>query len=229
MKKGLVYILTNPCLDGWVKIGMTERNDIEQRLKELNTPTNLPLSYRCYATYEVEEPLVVEKKIHSLIDRVDNSLHAREQLSNGRVREREFFKISPETAFGIFSDVATLRSDRENLKPYAPTEEQEQEADIGSSKVKRSNNSFKLLGIPVGDEINFLLDDRISVNVVNEKNKVSYNGEEYSVTALAIKLLIENHGWAESTRANGWQYFVKDGITLSQLREKVELANFMDC
>lgn len=33
MAKGLVYILTNPCLDGWVKIGMTERNDIERRLQ----------------------------------------------------------------------------------------------------------------------------------------------------------------------------------------------------
>lgn len=32
MANGMVYILTNPCLDGWVKIGMTERNDIERRL-----------------------------------------------------------------------------------------------------------------------------------------------------------------------------------------------------
>ena len=32
MSKGLVYILTNPCLDGWVKIEMTERNDIKRRL-----------------------------------------------------------------------------------------------------------------------------------------------------------------------------------------------------
>ena len=39
------------CLDGWVKIGMTERDDIESRLRELNSPTNIPLSYRCYATY----------------------------------------------------------------------------------------------------------------------------------------------------------------------------------
>ena len=57
MSKGLVYILTNPCLDGWVKIGMTERNDIERRLQELNSPTNIPISYRCYAVYEVENPL----------------------------------------------------------------------------------------------------------------------------------------------------------------------------
>ena len=33
MSKGLVYILKKPCLDGWVKICMTERNDIERRLQ----------------------------------------------------------------------------------------------------------------------------------------------------------------------------------------------------
>ena len=96
MAKGLVYILTNPCLDGWVKIGMTERNDIKKRLKELNSPTNIPLSFRCYATYTVENPLEVERHIHSIIDKIDNSLHAREQLENGKMREREFFKISAE-------------------------------------------------------------------------------------------------------------------------------------
>ena len=121
ISKGLVYILTNPCLDGWVKIGMTERDDIEDRLKELNTPTNIPLSFRCYATYEVEDPLQVEKRIHNIIDRIDNSLHARETLDNGRIREREFFKISPETAYGLFIDIANLRGDLDNLKLYAPT------------------------------------------------------------------------------------------------------------
>lgn len=59
----------NPCLGGWVKIGMTERDDIERRLQELNSPTNIPLSYRCYAVYEVDNSLEVEKRIHSIIDR----------------------------------------------------------------------------------------------------------------------------------------------------------------
>jgi len=51
MAMGIVYILTNPSFDGWVKIGMSARNDIEARLAELNRPTNLPLSYRAYAIY----------------------------------------------------------------------------------------------------------------------------------------------------------------------------------
>lgn len=118
MSKGLVYILTNPCLDGWVKIGMTKKNDVQERLKELNRPPNIPLSYQCYATYEVENPYDVEQSVHRLIDKVDLSLHARETLSNGKVRQREFFRLSPEVAYGILEEVATLRGDLEKLKLY---------------------------------------------------------------------------------------------------------------
>lgn len=222
MSKGIVYILINPCLDGWVKIGMTERNDIDKRLKELNTPTNLPLSYRCYATYEVEQPLEVERRIHSIIDRIDDTLHAREQLENGKIREREFFKISPETAYGIFKDIAALRNDADKLKLYQPTQSESQEAEIAENRTRSSNNSFKLLNIPLGDEILFLHDETISAKVLNEKNQIEYNGESFSVTALAKKILIEKFGWNENLHVNGWKYFTKNGITLSDLREKIE-------
>ncbi len=225
MSKGLVYIVTNPCLDGWVKIGMTERNDIERRLQELNSPPNIPLSYRCYAVYEVENPLEVEKRIHSIIDKVDDSLHAREQLNNGRIREREFFKISPETAYGIFKDIASLRGDANKLKLYTPTLEQFQEQEIAEGRTKRSNNSFKLLNINVGEEITFLYDDTITAKVINDKNKIEYGGDIYSVTALACKLLIERYGWSENLHVNGWRYFAKDGVSLSDLRDSIENAD----
>lgn len=222
MAKGMVYILTNPCLDGWVKIGRTERDDIESRLQELNAPTNLPLSYRCYAVYEVENPLEVEKRIHSLIDRVDDTLRARERLANGRIREREFFKLSPEAAYGIFKDVAALREDTGNLKLYTPTVGQSQEEELAERRTKRCNNSFELLHIPVGDEIVFLYDDSLAAKVSNRKNKIEYDGEQYSVTALAKKFLVEKFGWSENLHVNGWRYFTKDGVTLSEMREQVE-------
>ncbi len=222
MSTGLVYILTNPCLDGWVKIGMTERDDIESRLQELNSPSNIPLSYRCYAVYEVENPLEVERRIHSLIDRVDDSLHAREQLNNGRIREREFFKISSETAYGIFKDIASLRGDTDKLKLYTPTLEQSQEQEIAERITRRSNNSFRLLNIAVGEEISFLYDETVTAKVMNNRNKVQYEGVEYSVTALACKLLIERHGWSENLHVNGWMYFTKDGKSLSDLRDSIE-------
>lgn len=222
MPRGLVYILTNPCLDGWVKIGMTERNDIERRLQELNFPPNIPLSYRCYATYEVENPLEVERRIHSLIDRVDDSLHAREQLNNGRVREREFFKISPETAYGIFKDIAVLRGDANNLKLYTPTLDQSQEQELAENRTKRSNNSFELLNISIGEEISFLYDDTIVAKVLNRKNQVEFDGVQYSVTGLARKILFERFDWTENLHVNGWRFFTKDGVSLSDLRDTIE-------
>ena len=207
MSRGLVYILTNPCLDEWVKIGMTERNDIERRLQELNSPPNIPLSYRCYATYEVENPLEVERRIHSLIDRVDDSLHAREQLNNGRIREREFFKISPETAYGIFKDIAVLRGDTNKLKLYTPTLDQSQEQELAENRTKRSNNSFELLNINIGEEISFLYDDTIIAKVLNNKNQIEFDGVQYSVTGLARKILFERFGWSENLHVNGWRFF----------------------
>lgn len=224
MSKGLVYILTNPCLDGWVKIGMTERNDIERRLQELNTPTNIPLSFRCYAVYEVENPAAVEARIHSIIDRVDGSLHARELLDNGKIREREFFKISPETAYGIFKDIAVLRGDEDKLKLYTPTAGQAQEQEIAERRTKRSNCSFALLGIRVGEEINFLYDESIIAKVLDQKNQVEFEGEKYSVTGLARKILTKNYGWSSDLRVNGWRYFTKDNITLSDMRDNFENA-----
>lgn len=194
VRGGAVYILTNPCLDGWVKIGMAERSDIEQRLHELNSPPNIPLSYRCYAVYEVENPLEVEKHIHSIIDRIDDSLHAREQLENGRIREREFFKISPETAYGIFKDIALLRNDVEKLKLYTPTQRESQEQELAESKTLRTRSSFKLLNIPIGASIAFLYDNSISAKVYDDKNQVEFEGVQYSVTGLAKKILVEKYG-----------------------------------
>lgn len=169
MSKGLVYILTNPCLDGWVKIGMTERNDINKRLQELNSPTNIPLSYRCYAVYEVENP-----------------------------------------------------RDVDSLKLYVPTLTEAKEQAIAERKTKRSNNTFKLLNINIGEEITFLYDDTVNAKVVDDKNQVEYEDGVYSVTSLACKLLKERHGWSENLHVNGWMYFTKNGISLTDLRDSIE-------
>jgi len=222
MSKGLVYILTNPCLDGWVKIGMTEKNDVEQRVKELSSPTNMPLSFRCYAVYEVDSPREVEKQIHNIIDLIDESLHAKELLDNGKVKTKEFFKMSPEAAFGVFKAIASLRGDSDKLKPYIPTAAQIQEQEYMENKKKSVKTTFNLLNLSVGETIAFLYDDRITAIVADDKNRIEYENSMYSVSALAAKLLHERNGWAENVHVNGWRFFTKDGMTLSDLREVVE-------
>jgi len=222
MAMGIVYILTNPSFDGWVKIGMSARNDIEARLAELNRPTNLPLSYRAYAIYEVEKPQEVEKHIHSLFDIIDESLHARETLSSGRIREREFFRISPERAFAVFKSVALLRGDESCLKLITPSAEQIEEEQIAEQAVRRPSFKFSILQIPVGSELKFLYDDSCVCYTKDMNNKIEYDGNEFTLSGLAQKLLVEKRGWREDTSVAGPKFFTYQGNTLADLRNMQE-------
>ncbi|MPN57556.1 hypothetical protein SDC9_205250 [bioreactor metagenome] len=87
-----------------------------------------------------------------------------------------------------------LRNDVEKLKLYTPTLGQSQEQELAENTTKRSNNSFKLLKISIGEEITFLYDESFIAKVIIEKNQIEFNGEVYSVTGLARKILIEKYG-----------------------------------
>jgi uncharacterized protein CbrC (UPF0167 family) len=220
--KGIVYILTNPCLDGWVKIGMSDKDDIQDRLDELNNPSNIPLSFRAYALYHVENPLAVEKSIHNLIDTIDDTLRSIEQKDNGRSRIREFFKISPEKAFEIFKQIAQLRGDAESLQMIQPTEVEQKIDEIIQQKRPRLN--LKEIGIPNGTTLNFVNDETITCVADIEKNKLLYEGNLYSLSALAIKLLNEKCGWSINSIAGG-SYFKYKGETLNDIRNSKEISN----
>ena len=105
---------------------------------------------------------------------------------------------------------------------YTPTIGQSQEQEIAESRTKRTNNSFKLLNINIGEEISFLYDEAIVAKVVDDKNKLRFENEEYTVTGLAKKVLFEKFNWSENLHVNGWRFFTKDGITLSDLRDRIE-------
>ena len=222
MAKGLVYILTNPSLDGWIKIGMSTRNDINKRLAELNRPVNIPLSYRAHAIYEVENPEEVEKQIHNLFDQIDESLHARETLASGRIRQREFFHISPEKAFSVFKSVAKLRGDEKSLKLIAPSDEQIEEEEIAEQTARRPGFKFSMLNIPVGSELRFIYDEDIICISKDRKRTVEYQGKEYSLSGLASYLLFTKHEWKKGTSVAGPRYFTYQGKTLSEMRNAKE-------
>ena len=57
---------------------------------------------------------------------------------------------------------------------------------------------------------------------MDEKNQIEYDGARYSVTGLARKILIEQYGWAKSLHVNGWRYFTKNGVTLSDMRDSID-------
>jgi hypothetical protein len=220
-EKGIVYILINPCLEGWVKIGMSDKNDIKDRLAELSNPANMPLSFRAYALYHVENPKTVETAIQKIIDTIDFDLRSREKSDTGRDRVREFFRISPEKAFDIFKEVAKLRGDADSLELIEPSEdEQEQEAIV---QQRRSKLNLKDIGVPNGAELTFVNDETITCKADCEHNKLIYEDKSYSMASLAIKLLNEKCNWHVKSIA-GASYFKYIGQTLSDIRDSKECA-----
>ena len=86
---GIVYALTNPAMPGLVKIGMTSRMEIAQRMKELYSSTGVPLPFECVYACEVKDFAKAEKALHIAFapDRINPN--------------REFFKIDTERVIAI--------------------------------------------------------------------------------------------------------------------------------
>lgn len=83
----IVYVLTNPAMPGMVKIGMTDRPDVQRRMNELYS-TGVPLPFECVIARQIEEREAAE---------IENALH----VAFGPYRisaSREFFEVDPEQA-----------------------------------------------------------------------------------------------------------------------------------
>ena len=215
MKKGLVYILTNPSMPDWVKIGFTDNEDISQRLKELNSSTAVPLSFRVYATLTVENPREIEQRVHALFDLIDDSLHSIEKTEHGKKRVREFFQVSPSKAYSVLEQVASLNNNLQNLKRIAPSEEEQKEDDIAQTS-RRTKMTFKNLKIPVGAELTYIYDETKKCIVKDNKRTVEYEGKETSLSALAQKLGNSKY------KPQGTSYWEYEGETLLERRLRME-------
>ncbi len=78
--EGWVYVLSNPCMPGIFKIGMTTTNP-ELRARELSSATGVPAPFKLEAAFYTHCPLDAEKEIHEFLD-------------EWRVNEsREFFEL----------------------------------------------------------------------------------------------------------------------------------------
>ena len=81
----IVYVLTNPAMPGIVKIGMTDRLDVQHRISDLYT-TGVPLPFDCVIAREIEgrEAGEIEGALHTAFGpyRINPS--------------REFFRVEPE-------------------------------------------------------------------------------------------------------------------------------------
>jgi len=214
-KKGVIYILTNPSFPEYVKIGYAD--DVKQRLSQLNRSECIPFAFRIYATYEVDSRLS-DKKVHSIIDRINPDLRSIDDF-NGQKRVREFYAMSPEDAYGILEAIAEINGFTNRLKRYQMTESESrdealaQELDIESSE-RASNFSFTACNILVGEEIEYYENPSIKAVVVDDRT-VNYEGQNYSLTALAKKLSGKKYSIA------GPKFFKYKGEWLNDIRHRL--------
>jgi hypothetical protein len=174
---GYVYVVSNPAMPDIVKIGMTGRDDFDKRLKELYT-TSVPFPFSCEYACKVDDCAAVEKALQIAFepDRINP--------------QREFFKIRPEQAIAILKLLAkedtTTEAKKEIEQNANPTEIKSGEL---YKKQRRPPLNFVEMGIPVDSVIDFEGSNLQAKATVIAERKVSYEGQDYSLTRLTMKLL----------------------------------------
>ena len=130
--EGLVYILTNEAMPGYIKIGLTRADDVAPRLKQLDT-TSVPLPFECVYAAKVPDCRKVERTLHFVFG------EKRARLG------REFFRVDPDVVRAILELVAVrkveMTEEDQSLTPIereAITEEKAERAQASDVRSTRS-------------------------------------------------------------------------------------------
>jgi len=198
----IVYVLTNPAFDRYVKIGRT--SDLEQRLRQLDN-TSIPLPFRCEFAIEVPDEVEAERLVH-------------QAFADVRVRSsREFFEIEPQRVIAALK----LTGGRDVTPKEDFAEDEEGIEALERTVAKRRSYSFDDAHVKVGDVLVYSKDESITASVVADR-KIQFEGEVTSLSRAALTLLQrDGYKWKQ---ANGWYYWMKDGETLGERVERFALV-----
>ena len=176
MQYGIVYLLTNPCMPGLVKIGMTTQEDIDKRMKELYT-TGVPVPFECQFACKVKNTdcAKIEKALHTAFD---------PQRVN---KNREFFRINVEQAKAILELFHHTDVTEEVTDEIQSDLTDEDKAASAKAQFHRPPLNFYEMGMQKGDTLVWKDDPTITVIIASDR-KVIYEGTETSISSLSAKL-----------------------------------------
>lgn len=179
---GIVYVLTNPAMPGLVKIGMTNRDSVDARLRELFN-TSVPVPFECEYACKVENTERVERALHLAFH--PYRIHS----------QREFFKINPEQAIVILqlldrSEDLTITIQEEINNDLT---EIDKAAGERMKRARRPSLNFIEMGISVGEKLIYIKDDYVLEATVCGSRKIIFDGKETSLTAATRELLGLQH------------------------------------
>lgn len=179
---GIVYVLTNPSMPGLVKIGMTTRDNLDTRMRELYG-TGVPVPFECAYACKVKtsDCTKIEKALHTAF--APNRINA----------NREFFQIKTEQAKAIlelFNKEDITQDITEEIDNDLTSEDKSASAKINSSR--RPPLNYFEMGMKKGDILVFTKNPNITIEIIDEK-KVLYQEQIYSLTGITKKLLDISH------------------------------------
>lgn len=214
--RGKIYILTNDAMPDYIKIGFTAADDVETRMKQLDT-TGLPLPFRLHACIELENAQKLERLAH-------------EVFSHHRARtNREFFLMEPETAVKYLTAVSLndpgsrwIAVNQQMIDETGQTVSEELVV-----KPRMSNFTFSAAGVPLGSEIAFTRDASITAQVVSD-TEVEFEGIRTKLSPLT-RQIFERLGTMNSSGAYaGPHYFTFEDELLSERRKRLSSVDDSD-
>ena len=137
----IVYVLTNPAMPGFVKIGYT--TNIQARLKQLHN-TSVPVPFECVIAWQVQEGTgrELEKALHTAF------------TPDKRSASREFFEMDPERVVVILRHVPgkDVTPKTESSLETPKKKKQERKSNPGTrEKTERNQEMLQAWKILCGD------------------------------------------------------------------------------
>jgi hypothetical protein len=195
--EGIVYIFVNPAMPDYIKVGLTQQDDVTIRLRQLDN-TSTPLPFECRYAARVPDCQRLERTLHFVF----GEKRAR--------RNREFFTANADLVKAIIELVA--------IADVTPTDVQQNismEERAAIEETTRPKTTLQSLGLKPGEVLTFTKDRDITCAVASS-NRVRFRDKDMSISGAAL-IAIHEMGYRWPT-VNGFEYWEHDGKTLSNLR-----------
>ncbi len=204
--EGIIYVLTNEAMPGYIKIGKTTTS-VEQRILELSRATAVPLPFECPYAARVADMDGAEKALHDAFD------------DHRKNPKREFFILAPERAIAFLKYI-TL----EEVTPSrnVGVESEEDAVALEEARERRSAFNFKMVDIFPGAELVFTRDENITCRVAEDLKRVEFRGEILSLSAAAQVAL--GSTWS----VQGPAYWKYHGEILNDRRVRLQEGDVLD-
>lgn len=137
--KGYIYVLSNPAMQGLLKIGYTNKS-VKERVAQLNN-TGVPTSFEIEAIFESRNPYDDEQKIHNYFSKYRYS------------KNREFFQLDLDKVVGYINSILTCMQLYTKQSGYKLTHEVDQKnIDLLKTEFELSDEEFIEIQSNISDE-----------------------------------------------------------------------------